>query len=114
MAAPPQGCSPLSSKVWMAQLEAGACGKGYDEGHEWEHGGEVADHGSGCPARGEREREGVGGCVGVKQGCGSGKGGLGPWSRSLVHHSGCGGRERAGTLQGGTTGDWEEAPRHRS
>lgn len=114
MAAPPQGCSPLSSRALGARLEAEACGRGCGEGHEWERGGEVVDHGSGCPARGGRVREGVGGCAGVKQGCGSGKGEPGPWSRFLVHRSGCEGRERPGTHQGGTTGDWEEAPRRRS
>jgi len=78
---------------------------GCDEGREWERGGEVAAHGSGCPVPGGREREDACECVGVKQGCDSGKGGLGPWSRSLFHRSGCVGRERPGTRQGGTTGD---------
>lgn len=114
MAAPLRGCSPLSSTVSGAPLEAEACGKGCDEGREWGRGGEPVARGSGCPARGGHEREGAGGCAGVKQGCGSGKGGPGPWSRFLVRRSGCAGKERPGTRQGGTTGDWEEAPRHHS
>lgn len=98
----------------MARLEAEACGKGCGEGREWEHGGEAVARGSGCPARGGHERGDVGGCAGVRQGCGSGRGGPGPWCRSLVRRSGCAGRERPSTPQEGTTGDWEEAPEHRS
>lgn len=79
-------------------------------------GGVAAARGSGCPDRDGRERVGAGGCAGagVRQGCGSGMGGPGPRSQYLIRHSGCAGRERPGTRQEGTTGDWEEAPRHRS
>lgn len=113
-AAPPLGCSPLSGRVWAARPEAEACGKGCGEGREWGRGGEAVARGNGCPAPGEHEREGAGGCAGVRQGCGSGTGELGPRSRFLVRHSGGACRERPGTRQEGTTGDWEEAPRRRS
>lgn len=114
MAGPPQECSPLSSRVWGEQLEAEVCGKGCDEGHEQGRGGELVAHVSGCPALGGHEREGAGGCAGVTQGCGSGKGEPGPWSRFLLRRSGCACRETPCTRQVGTTGDLEEAPRHRS
>lgn len=115
-AGPPQGCSPLSGRVLAAQLEAEVGGTGCGEDREWEGGGEAAARGSAGPFLGGRERECEGDCAdeGVKWGCGSGRGGRGPWSRSLVRRSGCAGTEREGTHQGGTTGDWAEAPGRRS
>lgn len=118
--APPPGCSPLSCRVSRAWLEAEACGKGCDEDHESEHGGEAGPHGSGCLAQDGREhggvRVGVGGCadVGVRLDCGSGTGGPDPRSRPLVRRSGCVDKEKPGTHQGWTTCGWEVAPRRHS
>lgn len=112
--APPRGCNPLLGRVWEAQPEAAACGKECER--VWEHGGAGSGRGSGSQALGGHAGDcaGVGGHVDVKRGCGNGKVELGLWSQFLCHHSGCEGREKACTHQGGTTDGWEEAPRRRS
>lgn len=112
--APPRGCSPLSGRVWAAQLEAVACGRGCDGEREWERGGAGRGHGSGSQAQGGSEGDCEGGRVGVKRGCGNEKVERGQWSQFLCHRSGCEGREKACTHQGGTTDGWEVAPRRRS
>lgn len=120
VAAPPRGCSPPSGTACLASLEAEACGTGRGGGRGPERGDEGAARGSGRPSRGGRECGGVGvgadagGSGGARQGCGSGKGGPGPRSRSLARRSGCADTETTGTRQGGTTCDWEVAPRRRS
>lgn len=122
MAAPPRGCSPPSGTASLAWPEAEACGRGRGGGRGPERGDEGAARGSGRPFLHGRECGGVGvgadgggsGGGGARQGCGSGKGGPGPRSRSLARRSGCADTEKTGTHQGGTTCDWEAAPRRRS